>query len=94
MVNVYKIMDTTGDGRLSWKEIKAGFEKIAPDLHPSDDEGFFKEICANCDFSHTNSYAISESGRCDTIDYGDFLIAATKVDDEHNFITYMKNAYE
>jgi hypothetical protein len=25
MANVYKIMDKTGDGRLSWKEIKAGF---------------------------------------------------------------------
>lgn len=32
MANVYKIMDTTGDGRLSWKEIKAGFERIAPSL--------------------------------------------------------------
>jgi len=31
MANVYKIMDTTGDGRLSWKEIKAGFEQM--DLH-------------------------------------------------------------
>jgi len=44
MANVYKIMDTTGDGRLSWKEIKAGFEAfnlIAPSLNPSndDDEG-------------------------------------------------------
>lgn len=34
MANVYKIMDTTGDGRLSWKEIKAGFAAIAPDLRP------------------------------------------------------------
>ena len=33
MANVYKIMDTTGDGRLSWKEIKAGFEQM--DLYDS-----------------------------------------------------------
>lgn len=35
MANVYKIMDTTGDGRLSWKEIKAGFERINIDIAPS-----------------------------------------------------------
>ena len=87
MANVYKIMDTTGDGRLSWKEIKAGFEAIAPSLHPASDEEACKQICKNCDFSGTDSAT-------STIDYSDFLIAATKVDDEAKFITYMKNAYE
>jgi hypothetical protein len=112
MANVYKIMDTTGDGRLSWKEIKAGFEAIAPELlteamkktdkkeTSNDDdeaganetEAFFKRICANCDFSGTADSA--NSNHIHTIDYSDFLIAATKVDDEAKFITYMKNAYE
>ena len=98
MANVYKIMDTTGDGRLSWKEIKAGFEAIAPELlteASNDDdeaEAFFKRICANCDFSGTADSA--NSNHIHTIDYSDFLIAATKVDDEAKFITYMKNSYE
>lgn len=87
MANVYKIMDTTGDGRLSWKEIKAGFEAIAPSLYKDIDEETCKQICRNCDFSGTDSAN-------STIDYSDFLIAATKVDDEAKFITYMKNAYE
>jgi len=46
------------------------------------------QICKNCDFSGTADSTYN------TIDYRDFLIAATKVDDEDNFLTYMKNAYE
>ena len=31
-------MDTTGDGNLSWKEIKKGFEMIAPELITDDND--------------------------------------------------------
>ena len=54
MTNVYKIMDTTGDGKLSYKELKCGFEKLSPlfkhsKVSNNTDDSFFTEICKNCD---------------------------------------------
>lgn len=76
---LFKIMDESGDGIITHKELIVGFKKVLGE-EISDDEA--KSIFKKVDLDDNGS-----------LDFKDFLISSVDFADKDYFMAYMKNAY-
>ena len=82
LLNIFRIMDESGDGKLGIEELKFGFKEIL-----GGEEGFK----TNADLQSIMDN-VDQDGN-DFIDYSDFLIASIDYS-EDSFLKYCEIAYE